>query len=107
MKNAYFQFKRVKENRQIALHELTVNVIYLVFYTLLLIMVVTGLFLAFEDAMAPFKSIRHTVKDVHGFCMYLILAFIVVHLGGIFLAERRKDGAGIVSDMINGGVENK
>jgi cytochrome b len=34
--------------------------------------------------------------------MYLILAFIVVHLAGVFLAER-KNGKGIVSDMINGG----
>jgi Ni/Fe-hydrogenase 1 B-type cytochrome subunit len=107
LKAAYKQYKTVKENRQAALHEFTVKTIYLLFYLLLLIMVVTGLFLAFEDAMAPFKAIRHTVRDVHGFCMYLILAFIVVHLGGVFLAERRKDGAGIVSDMINGGVENK
>jgi cytochrome b len=36
--------------------------------------------------------------------MYLILAFIVVHLAGVFLAER-KDSKGIVSDMINGGGE--
>jgi Ni,Fe-hydrogenase I cytochrome b subunit len=35
--------------------------------------------------------------------MYLILAFIVVHLAGVFLAEIRKDSKGIVSDMINGG----
>jgi len=107
MKAAYRQFKTTKANRQTALHELTVKIIYLAFYGLLLIMVLTGLFLAFEDAMAPFKSIRHSVRSVHGFCMYLILAFIVVHLVGVFLAERRKHGAGIVSDMINGGVENK
>jgi Ni/Fe-hydrogenase 1 B-type cytochrome subunit len=107
MKIAYKQFKTTKENRQAALHELTVKIIYTVFYGLLLIMVLTGLFLAFEDAMAPFKSIRHSVRSFHGFCMYLILAFIVVHLVGVFLAERRRDGAGIVSDMINGGVENK
>jgi cytochrome b len=36
--------------------------------------------------------------------MYLILAFIAVHLAGVYLAER-KDGKGIVSDMINGGKE--
>jgi len=35
--------------------------------------------------------------------MYLILGFIVLHLVGIFLAERKKEGKGIVSDMINGG----
>lgn len=104
-KVAYIQFKIIKENWQNALHDLTVRIIYSVFYALLLIMVLTGLFLAFEDAMAPFKSIRHSVKSVHGFCMYLILGFIVVHLAGVFLAERQKDGKGIVSDMINGGEE--
>jgi Ni/Fe-hydrogenase 1 B-type cytochrome subunit len=105
MKSAYTQYKIIKENREAALHELTVQIIYSIFYTLLLIMVLTGLFLAFEDAMKPFRSIRHRIKDLHGFCMYLILAFIVVHLAGVFLAEFRKDSKGIVSDMINGGGE--
>jgi cytochrome b len=66
-------------------------------------MVVTGLFLAFEDALVAYKSIRHSVKEVHGFCMYLVLAFIIVHLAGVFLAERKEESSGLVSDMINGG----
>ena len=103
LKAAYSHFKTVKEQRQAALHTLSVNITYLVFYILLLIMVVTGLFLAFEDAMEPYKAIRHSVKEVHGFVMYLILAFTTAHLIGVFLAEHRKDGKGIVSDMINGG----
>jgi Ni,Fe-hydrogenase I cytochrome b subunit len=37
--------------------------------------------------------------------MYLIIAFIVVHLAGVFLAERKTDN-GIVSDMINGGGDS-
>lgn len=104
MKIAWSQFNTIKKKRQIARHELTVKLIYTAFYTLLIIMVITGLFLAFEDLLAPFKSIRHSVKQVHGFCMYLVLGFIVVHLAGVFLAER-KDSAGITSDMINGGKE--
>ncbi|SDP94267.1 Ni,Fe-hydrogenase I cytochrome b subunit [Mucilaginibacter sp. OK268] len=102
MKSAYRQFQSSKKERELAKHELTVKVIYAAFYILLITMAVTGLFLAFEDLLAPFKSIRHTVKEVHGFCMYLILAFIFVHLAGVFIAER-KDNKGIVSDMINGG----
>lgn len=104
IKSAYSKFNTIKKNREIARHELTVKLIYAVFYLLLIIMVITGLFLAFEDALASFKSIRPSVKDVHGFCMYLVLAFIAVHLAGVFLAER-KDSKGIVSDMINGGNE--
>ncbi|GAA4083506.1 cytochrome b/b6 domain-containing protein [Mucilaginibacter panaciglaebae] len=106
LKSAYRQFELTKKNREAAKHELTVKTIYGVFYLVLTIMVITGLFLAFEDALAAFKSIRHTVKSIHGFCMYIILAFIAVHLAGVFLAER-KEGKGIVSDMINGGNQNK
>jgi Ni/Fe-hydrogenase 1 B-type cytochrome subunit len=104
IKSAYPQFATIKKQREAARHELTVKLIYGVFYILLIIMVLTGLFLAFEDALASFKSIRHSVKEVHGFCMYLILAFIAVHLAGVLLAER-KESRGIVSDMINGGSE--
>jgi Ni,Fe-hydrogenase I cytochrome b subunit len=102
IKTAYQQFQATKKNRELAKHELVVKGIYAVFYLLLTVMAVTGLFLAFEDLLAPLKAIRHSVKEVHGFCMYLILAFIVVHLIGVFLAER-KESKGIVSDMINGG----
>ncbi|MFC0514940.1 cytochrome b/b6 domain-containing protein [Mucilaginibacter angelicae] len=105
MKNIYSQFRSTKKQRELAKHELTVKVIYAAFYTLLIIMALTGLFLAFEDLLAPFKAIRQSVKEVHGFCLYLMLAFIFVHLAGVFLAER-KDGKGIVSDMINGGGDN-
>lgn len=102
IKTAYQQFQATKKNRELAKHELVVKGIYAVFYLLLTVMAVTGLFLAFEDLLAPLKAIRHSVKEVHGFCMYLILAFIAVHLIGVFLAER-KESKGIVSDMINGG----
>jgi cytochrome b len=102
IKNLYRQFQATKKERELVKHELTVKAIYAAFYILLIIMAVTGLFLAFEDLLAPFKAIRHSVKEVHGFCMYLILSFILVHLAGVLLAEK-KDGKGIVSDMINGG----
>jgi len=68
---------------------------------MLVIMVLTGLCLAFEDDVPMLKSI-HAFRQIHAFTMYLILAFITVHVVGVFLAER-KDSGGIVSDMINGG----
>lgn len=105
LKAAGQQFRQLKQNRQDALHELTVKIIYAVFYCLLLIMVVTGLALAFDDDFSFLRSIHHQVKSVHGFCMYLILGFIVLHIAGVFLAERKKEGKGIVSGMINGGLD--
>jgi len=101
LKSAYAQFNATKRNREIARHELAVKIIYCTFYVLLIIQVITGLALAFEG-IAFFKLYRHPIKSLHGFCMYLILAFIAVHLLGVFLAER-KNSKGIVSDMINGG----
>lgn len=101
-KKEWHQFFIIKKQRETAKHELVVKSIYIVFYLLLLIMVFTGLSLAFDDDLPFSKSLQHSIKDVHGFCMYLILAFIVVHLTGVILAEH-KDSKGIVSDMINGG----
>jgi Ni/Fe-hydrogenase 1 B-type cytochrome subunit len=101
-KTAWHNFGQTQKEREASRYELVVKIIYTAFYLLLIIMVFTGLFLTFEDFFAPYKSIRHTVKNVHGFCMYLVLAFIAVHMIGVFLSER-KDGKGIVSDMINGG----
>lgn len=102
-KIVYIQYKTTKAKREQARNQLIVKFIYVTFYLLLIIMVITGLFLAFEDALVAYKSIRHSVKEVHSFCMYLILTFIVIHLAGVFLAERKEESAGIVSDMINGG----
>jgi Ni/Fe-hydrogenase 1 B-type cytochrome subunit len=83
-------------------HELGIKALYLSFYALLLVMVATGLSIAFDNELGISKSFSHSLKEIHGFCMYLILGFIVLHIMGVFFAER-KDKKGIVSDMINGG----
>lgn len=106
VKEAYQQYFVIKQNKYLAGHDLTVKIIYLAFYLLLTIMVVTGLILAFEDQLTALKPIRHSIKEVHGFCMYLVLAFIIVHLVGVILAERDRS-PGIVSDMIHGGNQDQ
>jgi len=100
LKRVYQQYKSTPTNKTVR-HDFVVKTLYAVFYLLLIIMVITGLCLAFEDDVAILKKI-HAIREIHGFCMYLVLAFIVLHLAGVFLAER-KDSKGIVSDMINGG----
>lgn len=102
MKAAYQDYFVYKKNRYIARHELVVKALYAVFYILLCIMTLTGLSLVFKQELGIPKDISHSAKEVHGFCMYLILGFIVLHIGGVILAEK-KDSKGIVSDMINGG----
>lgn len=90
-----------QQNRVAARNEMLIKTLYAVFYVLLMVMVITGLSLAFEDDVPALHSM-HFIRDIHEFTMYLILGFIVIHLAGVFLGERRKH-KGIVSDMINGG----
>lgn len=92
------------EEKQLARHELVVKAIYLIFYVLLVTMVITGLSLAFKGELGISKSFGHEIKEIHGFCMYLVIAFIIVHVAGVLLAER-KESPGIISDMFNGGQE--
>ena len=103
LKSAYHQYQTTKKHRELAKHEFWVKTIYAIFYLMLITMALTGLCLAFEDDIPLLKSI-HAFRQIHAFTMYLILAFIVVHIVGVLLADR-KDSRGIVSDMINGGKE--
>jgi Ni/Fe-hydrogenase 1 B-type cytochrome subunit len=103
LKSAYRQYVIIKQNRELARHEFWVKTLYAMFYLMIIIQSATGLCLAFEDDVPALKAI-HAFREIHSFNMYLILGFIFLHLAGVFLAERR-DQAGIVSDMINGGRE--
>ncbi|HTD40714.1 MAG TPA: cytochrome b/b6 domain-containing protein [Mucilaginibacter sp.] len=95
-------FLSTKEKRGASRNEMLIKTSYAVFYVLLMVMVVTGLALAFRDNIPALRSM-HFIKEIHGFTMYLILGFIVIHLAGVFIGER-KEHKGIVSDMINGGI---
>jgi Ni/Fe-hydrogenase 1 B-type cytochrome subunit len=101
MKTAYRDYYVIKQNREIAFHEFWVKTLYAVFYIMIIVMAITGLCLAFEDDYEWLHSI-HAFRQVHAFTMYLILAFIVIHIAGVFLGERKRS-KGITSDMINGG----
>lgn len=102
LKAAYHHYQEVKEHRFKAQKKFAVKLVYAVFYVLIIIMVTTGLTLAFEDDLGFSRTINHNIKEVHGFTMYLILAFIAAHILGVVLAEHT-DQKGITSDMINGG----
>lgn len=44
----------------------------------------------------------HFIKEIHWFTMYLVIGFILVHIAGVLIGERKRH-KGIVPDMINGG----
>jgi Ni/Fe-hydrogenase 1 B-type cytochrome subunit len=94
-----FQYKSINPSTK---KDLFVKLLYLLFYVLLSLMVITGLSIKFDEEIGISKSFSHSLKEIHGFIMYIILSFIVIHILGVFLAERT-DQKGIVSDMINGG----
>lgn len=102
LRAAWHGYRSRQADVRVAKHELVVKLIYLAFYILLVVIALTGLSLVFKNQLGLPKNVSHSIKAVHGFCMYLVLAFITVHLAGVFLAERGSE-SGIVSDMINGG----
>ena len=85
-------------------HYLMVQYSYLIFYLLFLIMVSTGLILAFED-VALFKSLHRTAKNIHSLCQWGMYGFMLFHITGVIIAECG-DFNGIVSRMINGKEAN-
>lgn len=102
MKTAYRDYFIIKKQVKLARHELVVKLTYLLFYLVLIIIAMTGLTLAFRYQLHFSRSFMGTIRNIHGFCMYLVIAFIIVHVAGVFMAER-DESPGIVSDMINGG----
>jgi len=62
----------------------------------------TGLCMAFEDS---YSWLQHfpVKRDIHQLSMYVLIVLSMVHLAGVWRAER-KDRQGITSDMINGGI---
>jgi cytochrome b561 len=85
-----------------ARHYLIVKYFYVFFYLLITILVLTGLGIIYSEDLAWLKEIKENLKDIHSFCMYGVMGFIVLHIGGILLAELGQE-PGISADMINGG----
>ncbi len=98
---AFLQSKKPEEKKDLR-HYLIVKYSYMLFYGILLVMVITGLTIAFGGDFGLSGPTRHNIKEIHGFVQYFIYAFVIFHLAGIILADLGK-AKGIVSSMINGG----
>jgi len=85
-----------------AKHSLWVKRIYVLFYLLLLTIVLTGLCIIYANDFPSLKAIKGNLKDIHSFCMYGIMGFIVLHIGGLLRSELT-DKPGITAVMIHGG----
>lgn len=84
-----------------ARHMLLAKLTYAAFYLFVTIMVVTGLGLTWADDVPWLHGLEHPVKEVHNFTMYLIIAYIVLHVGGVVWADI-SDDHGLISRMVSG-----
>lgn len=85
-------------------HKKAVGVVYLGLYGFAAIEALTGLGIKFNELIGISEDSIHALKEIHEFAFYAILAFIIVHIAGVIVAENTNE-KGIVSDMINGGTK--
>ena len=85
--------------RDLPLKERSKAIIYSVFYLCLGITLVTGLILVWGPKSN--RELHHFAQGIHIQSLYYALTFIVLHLGGLVLAELGSD-KGIISRMIHG-----
>lgn len=76
------------------------KVIYVLLYFLVFFMVASGIFLKFGYGKLPISTIKF-VKELHEVGMWLIVAFIVMHIPSVIHAELTSE-PNIISDMIHG-----
>ncbi|MDB5020931.1 MAG: Ni,Fe-hydrogenase cytochrome b subunit [Pedobacter sp.] len=105
LKAVYGKSTVLGESKTLMAHERFVKTLYAIFYLLVFTMVITGLTLAFKDDLQLSRNTAGFIKEIHGFCLYPIIGFIIIHIAGVILAES-KDEKGIVSDMIHGGAHS-
>lgn len=69
---------------------------YLVFYACLAISLATGLIIEFGP-----KTIKKSVEEIHALSIYYLIPFLIIHLGGVLLAEFTNQ-PGIISRITSG-----
>ncbi len=84
------------------LHKKMVKLSYIGIYTILLFMTVSGFVLLFYKDLGLLKTTAHDINVLHEFMFIFIWAFVLLHLGGLIVADNT-DEKGVISDMINGG----
>ena len=103
IKNSVAWLRKPESNKQETKHYVLVKYLYMFFYFALLIQACTGLFMVYSDDVESLREAREVTSDIHSVFMWVILSYIVIHIGGVILAELGGKYKGVVSDMINGG----
>ena len=87
IKNALRLKTQTTEDQKLYKHYLIVKRGYIAFYALLLVIVLTGLGMAFGHDLAFLEQYHRLIKTIHSFCQYLMYGFVALHLGGVIVAD--------------------
>jgi cytochrome b561 len=75
--------------------------VYIIFYLCVVVSLVTGLVIEFGP-----KDLKHTMEEIHVLSIYYLIGFIVIHLGGVLMAEFTNQ-KGIISRIVSGSKKEK
>jgi Ni/Fe-hydrogenase 1 B-type cytochrome subunit len=101
VKKAMGLYKADSGNKSEYRHYVWVKRGYLLFYTLLFLMVLTGLGLALGRGIPFLRSMHRVIITVHSICANFMYVFVLLHLFGVIIIENNNAKA-IVSGMISG-----
>jgi cytochrome b561 len=83
-------------NNELTLKQKLQYWVYIIFYCCVTISLVTGLIIEFGP-----KNLKDQMEEIHVLSIYYLLAFILIHLSGILIAEFTTN-RGLVSKIISG-----
>ncbi len=83
-------------NKELIFKEKFQNLIYLVFYVCVVISLTTGLLIKFGST-----AIKKSMEEIHVLSIYYLIAFIILHIGGVLWAEFTQH-KGIISRIVSG-----
>ncbi len=75
--------------------------VYLIFYGCVAVSLTTGLFIEFGP-----KDLKEPMEEIHILSIYYLVTFMVLHLGGVLMAEFTSDN-GIISKIVSGSKKIK
>ena len=87
--------------KELDLHHKAVSAGYIVIYTALFFMALSGLIINFYQELGLLKESAHDIKELHEAIYNVILIFVPLHVPGVVVADIR-DEKGIMSNMIHG-----
>lgn len=82
--------------KEIIFKEKFQNWIYLIFYVCVVISLTTGLLIKFGPS-----EIKKSMEEIHILSIYYLIAFIILHIGGVLWAEFTTN-KGIISKIVSG-----